>query len=88
MWKHIFALISAVLLRVLGFEWKTEPGSLRPPGNIQKAVGGSAESRGVRLGCQSRLRSRVRLDHGDPALCEDVLSATRLELSPRAEGRR
>jgi hypothetical protein len=53
MWKHIFALISAVLLRVLGFEWKTEPGSLRPPGNIQKAVGGLQNREGSGLGARA-----------------------------------
>lgn len=39
MWKHIFALISAVLLRVLGCECKTEPGLLRPQESIQKDAG-------------------------------------------------
>lgn len=39
MWKHFFALISAVLLRVLDCECKTEPASLRPQGSIQKEVG-------------------------------------------------
>lgn len=87
MWKHFFALISAVLLRVLGCECKTEPGSLRPQESIQKDVGVCRIER-VRLGHQSQLRSRDRLDHGDPAPCEDRLSADPMGLSPKEEGRR
>lgn len=85
MWKHFFALISAVLLRVLDCECKEGACLAQATGEYPKGGWGLQNREGwrVELGHRSQPRSRGRLDHGDPALCEDGLSAAAKEAMSR-----